>query len=80
MQMRYFVAVAGAVFIFVAVFIVSMFIRPYLPKPLCGGFIWGPFRTNNIVGVVIAPLAALSSYQGTMRHYRKKDELRAGRK
>ena len=78
-QMRYFVAVAGAVFIFVAVFFASQRLRPHLPKPLCSGIVCGPFRISNIVGTVLGPLAAIASFQGTLRTYRKKEREREQR-
>jgi uncharacterized membrane protein len=72
--MRYIIAVIGSTFIFIAVFLIFIVFNLYLPDFLRKYYvvIW-PIATNNILGLVLAPLAAAASYRGTLRHYKNKD-------
>jgi hypothetical protein len=74
--MRYLIATIGAVLIYAAVFLISLILFPYLPEFLRQYVViwpWPRIATNNIVGILIASLAAASSFRGTLRHYKAKD-------
>ncbi len=80
--MRYVTAILGALFIFVAVFILSAFLVPMYPAFLQQWVSLGFMQTNNIVGLLLASLAATASFRATLRRYAKKkfpaDEEKAG--
>jgi xanthine/uracil permease len=71
LAMRYVTAIGGAVFMFFAVLLLSMLITPYLPPFVRVVFI-GPVHVS--IGLLLAPIAAFSSYRSTLHHYRKKDD------
>ena len=75
--MRYIVAILGAGFILISVYLICLVLMPYLPEFLRGYYIivW-PVATNNILGLILSPLAAAASFRGTLRHYENRD-LRA---
>jgi membrane protein implicated in regulation of membrane protease activity len=70
--MRYITAIVGALFIFVAVFILSAFLVPLYPAFLRQWVNLGFISTNNIVGALLASLAATSSFRATLRRHAKK--------
>jgi hypothetical protein len=65
---RYLTATIGAIFMLVAVFILTgIFIRPFLPAFFQSYIHAGGFGTNNIAGVILAPIAAASSFLASVR-------------
>lgn len=76
--MRYVVAFLGAVLIFLFAFFLSG-IALLIAFGQAGliPFSFAGFQTTNLIGFVFAVLAAAASFQGTLRHYRKKDQKRA---
>lgn len=66
--MRYVTATLGAVFIFVAVFILSALLTPFLPPFLRTPVNLGIIVTNNILGAILALAAAAASFRATIRH------------
>ena len=75
--MRYVVAILGSLFIFVATFILSTLLVPFLPAflmhPIKVGFVY----TNNVVGLVLASLTATASFRATLHRYAKEKEAKA---
>ena len=70
--MRYITAVLGALLIFVATFILSAFLVPLYPVFLRQWVNLGFIQTNNVVGLLLASLAATASFRATLRRYAKK--------
>jgi membrane protein implicated in regulation of membrane protease activity len=78
--MRYITAIIGALFIFLAVFILSAFLVPLYPAFLRQWINLGLISTNNIVGALLASLAATSSFRATLRRSAKKKSDRVVRR
>lgn len=71
--MRYVTAILGALFIFVATFILMSVVVAFLPPVFRTPVTVGVFQTNNVIGLVLASLAATASFRGTLRRARAKD-------
>jgi hypothetical protein len=70
--MRYVTAIIGALLIFVGAFILSFVFVPLYPAFLRQWVDLGFMSTNNVVGLLLASLAATASFRATLRHYAKK--------
>jgi hypothetical protein len=77
--MRYITAIVGALFIFAATFIITAFLVPFYPAFLRQTINLGFMYTNNIVGLVLASLAATASFRATLRRYATKKEAASDR-
>jgi multisubunit Na+/H+ antiporter MnhG subunit len=78
--MRYIVATIGAVFVFIAAFLIILVLVALLPpafRPVVHlGFLW----INNplaLLGLALAALAAVHSFRSTVRHYEEKAKASA---
>ena len=68
MIIRYITATIGALLIFVGVFFIcGIFVTPHLPDFFQSYVNIGSFGTNNIVGVILGLIAAVSSFFATLR-------------
>jgi hypothetical protein len=66
--MRYFTAMLGALFIFIAVFFIcGLFLTPFPPEFFRSNIQVGNFGTNNIAGVILGLAAAASSFFASLR-------------
>ena len=75
--MRYIMAFLGGIFIFVAVFILSAIVVACLPPVFRTTVHLGLLSTNNLLGYIVACLAATASFRATLRRARAKDAKKA---
>ena len=68
--LRYFTAILGALFMFVATFILTGVVIAFLPPVFRTPVSLGVFETNNVLGLLLAGLAATVSFRATLRRAR----------
>jgi hypothetical protein len=67
-MIRYLTAIVGALFIFLAVFFIcGIFLNPHLPNFFQSYIHIGAFGTNNLAGIILGLIAAVSSFFATLR-------------
>jgi len=76
-DMRYITAFLGGIFIFVGVFILSAIVVACLPPVFRTTIHLGFVSTNNVLGYLLAGLAATASFRATLRRARAKDAKKA---
>ena len=70
-MIRYLTAIVGGLFIFVAVFFLcGIFLTPHLPSFFQAAIHIGDFSTNNLIGVILGIIAAVSSFLATLKQRR----------
>jgi hypothetical protein len=82
-EMHYFTATIGAIFIFAAVMVISFVVNAFLP-PVFQNVITlrlGNFSIRGnpalLVGVVVAGVAAASSFRSTLKRYRAREVVQS---
>jgi hypothetical protein len=74
-MVRHTVGIVGALFMFVAVFLLSgIFLLPLLPDALRPSVSIAGITTNNLVGLALGAGAAASSYRATVRIKSKRSQ------
>ncbi|HZZ43968.1 MAG TPA: hypothetical protein VFE58_13610 [Tepidisphaeraceae bacterium] len=71
--MRYITATFGAIFIFVALFLLTCVAVALLPPIFRTPVDLGLFQTNNVIGLALSFFAASASFRATLRRARAKN-------